>query len=43
MIPEVTTPPQHSKRVQAWVYAIMNPLIENLRRENSLLDRGNLT
>ncbi len=43
MIPEVTTPPQHSKRVQAWVYAIMNPVIENLRREISLLDRGNLT
>lgn len=43
MIPEVTTPPQHSKRVQAWVYAVMNPLIESLRRERSLLDKGNLS
>lgn len=43
MIPEVTTPPQHSKRVQAWVYAIMNPVIEGLRREDFYLAKGNIT
>jgi len=36
-------PPPHSKRVQAWVYAIMNPIIESLRREVSLLAKGNIT
>ena len=36
-------PPPHSKRVQAWVYAIMNPIIESLRREVFFLDKGNIT
>lgn len=36
-------PPPHSKRVQAWVYAILNPVIEGLRREVSLLAKGNIT
>lgn len=43
MTPEVMEPPPHSKRVQAWVYAIMNPIIESLRREVSFLDKGNIT
>jgi hypothetical protein len=43
MASEVPTLPQHSKRVQAWVYAIMNPLIESLRRETDLLGTGNLS
>src|SRR5438270_10126280 len=43
MLPEVTTPPAHSKRVQAWVYAILNPLIESLEREVFLLAKGNLS
>ena len=42
-MPEVMSPPPHSKRVQAWVYAIMNPVIESLRREVSLLAKGNIT
>lgn len=36
-------PPPHSRRVQAWVYAIMNPVIESLRREVFFLDKGNIT
>ncbi len=36
-------PPPHSKRVEAWVYAIINPLVENLRREVFLLKKGNLS
>jgi hypothetical protein len=43
MVPEVATPPQHSKRVEAWVYAVLNPLIENLGREVFLLGKGNLS
>jgi hypothetical protein len=43
MVPDVATPPQHSKRVEAWVYAVLNPLIENLGREVFLLGKGNLT
>ncbi len=41
MIPDVATPPQHSRRVEAWVYAVLNPLIENLGREIFLLSKGN--
>jgi hypothetical protein len=41
--PEVATPPLHSKRVQAWVYAILNPVIEGLQRETYILAKGNLT
>lgn len=36
-------PPQHSERVRAWVYTIINPLIESLRREVCLLAKGNLS
>ncbi len=43
MTPEVETPPLHSKRVQAWVYAVLNPLIESLQRETYFLAKGNLT
>ena len=43
MVPDVATPPQHSKRVEAWVYAVLNPLIENLGREVFLLSKGNLS
>ncbi len=43
MTPEVMQPPPHSKRVQAWVYAIINPVIESLRLEVFLLDKGNTT
>ena len=43
MTPEVMQPPPHSKRVQAWVYAIMNPVIESLRREAFFLNKGNIT
>jgi hypothetical protein len=43
MVPDVAAPPQHSKRVEAWVYAVLNPLIENLGREIFLLSKGNLS
>jgi hypothetical protein len=36
-------PPLHSRRVEAWVYTILNPLIESLRRELLLMDKGNLS
>lgn len=38
-----TLPPLHSKRVEAWIYTVINPLIENLRREVFLLGKGNLS
>lgn len=40
---EVATPPQHSKRVEAWVYAVLNPVIESLQRESFLLSKGDLS
>jgi hypothetical protein len=43
MVPDIVTPPQHSKRVEAWVYAVLNPLIESLQRESFLLSKGNLS
>jgi len=43
MMPEVMPPPTNSKRVQAWVYAVINPVIENLRREVFFLAKGNIT
>jgi hypothetical protein len=39
----IETPPPRSNRVQAWVYAILNPLIESFRRELQLLQLGNLS
>jgi len=38
-----TLPPPHSKRIEAWIYTVLNPLIESLRREVFLLEKGNLT
>lgn len=38
-----TIPPLHSKRVEAWVYTILNPVIQRLRTELGLLERKNLT
>jgi len=32
-----------SERIKAWVYAIMNPLIDSFRRETELLKNGNLS
>jgi hypothetical protein len=43
MAPEIATPPKHSKRVEAWVYAVLNPVIESLQRENFLLSKANLS
>jgi hypothetical protein len=43
MASNVNILPPHSKRVQAWVYAILNPVIDGLRRELLLLEKGNLT
>jgi hypothetical protein len=36
-------PGRGSERVKAWVYAILNPVIEALRREIELLRSGNLS
>ncbi|MGH9432455.1 MAG: hypothetical protein ACRD3T_13020, partial [Terriglobia bacterium] len=38
-----TLPPPHSKRVEAWIYTVVNPLIESLRREAFLFEKGNLS
>ena|SRR6266436_4006110 len=36
-------PKRQSRRVAAWIYAVINPIIDSLQRELSLLDSGNLT
>ncbi len=36
-------PKKQFRRVAAWIYAVINPIIESLHREFSLLDSGNLT
>jgi hypothetical protein len=36
-------PPPQSNRVKAWVYTIINPLIDALRREQLLLEKANLS
>jgi hypothetical protein len=38
-----TKPEKGSERVKAWVYAILNPVIEALRRETGLLKSSNLS
>lgn len=38
-----TTPGRSSRRVEAWIYTIMNPVIEAMRQEAHLLERGNLS
>jgi hypothetical protein len=40
----VEVPPRRQvRRVAAWIYAVLNPIIDSLQRELSLLDSGNLT
>ena len=34
---------KQSRRVAAWIYAVINPIIESLLREQAFLDVGNLT
>ena len=34
---------RQGRRVAAWIYAVMNPIIESLERETGLLERGNFT
>jgi len=36
-------PKKQSRRVAAWIYVVINPIVESLDREISLLDSGNLT
>jgi hypothetical protein len=36
-------PGRGSERIKAWVYAIINPLIDSFRRETELLKSGNLS
>ncbi len=44
MVRKVTNQPKkHSQRVAAWIYAVINPMIEGLQRELDFLERGNLT
>jgi hypothetical protein len=37
------SPKRQSRRVAAWIYVVLNPIIELLQREVELLDRGSLT
>ena len=43
MAVQKATPPRHSRRVEAWVYSVLNPLLDSIRRELLLLGRGDLT
>jgi len=36
-------PKKHSQRVAAWIYTVINPIVEGLQRELELLDSGNLS
>jgi hypothetical protein len=36
-------PKKQFRRVAAWIYAVINPIIDSLQRELLLLDSGNLT
>ena len=36
-------PGKHSQRVAAWIYTVLNPLIEAMRTETHLLEKGNLS
>ncbi len=38
-----TTRPGQSRRVAAWIYAVINPILESLDRELIFLERGNLS
>lgn len=36
-------PRKHSQRIAAWIYTVINPIVEGLQRELQLLDSGNLS
>jgi hypothetical protein len=36
-------PKKHSQRVAAWIYAVINPILEGLERELEFVKSGNLT
>jgi hypothetical protein len=38
-----TTHPRQSRRVAAWIYAVINPTVEGLEHELEFLKKGNLT
>ncbi len=38
-----TTNPRQSRRVAAWIYVVINPIVEALGHELEFLERGNLT
>src|SRR5260370_25740525 len=43
MVSNVNIPPARANRVQAWVYAILNPVIEGVRRELQWIEKGKLS
>src|SRR2546423_1392772 len=44
MTKRLDTPPRRqSRRIAAWIYAVINPIIDSLQRDLSFLDSGNLT
>ncbi len=38
-----TTHPRQSRRVAAWIYVVINPIVEGLEHELEFLKKGNLT
>lgn len=38
-----TKPGRHSRRVAAWIYTVINPIIDAIRSETELLGKGDLT
>lgn len=38
-----TRNPRQSRRVAAWIYVVINPIVEGLERELEFLKKGNLT
>jgi hypothetical protein len=42
-IKDIQALPKDSKRVESWVYAVLNPLVEAVSREVVFLEEGNLT
>jgi len=43
MAANATVPPPHSRRVEAWIYSVLNPVMDGVRREQFLLKSGNLS
>ncbi len=43
MAANATVPPLHSRRVEAWIHSVLNPVMDSVRQEGFLLRSGNLS